>query len=198
MMAQHPDHQASNQPLQDSAHAASTRGDHPSASTQQHRDAARKCARVFVLTVSDTRNAHTDSGGALARQLLQDAGHEIVGSRIVPDVEIEVARAVSAVRDGVDAADTIVITGGSGIGPRDVTPEALRPMLTKELPGFGELFRVLSWNEIGAAAMMSRAFAGVIGRTLVFAIPGSPDAVRLAVEKLIAPELSHLVWQVRG
>lgn len=196
-MAQHPDHQAANQPLQDSAGEASTRGENPSPSAQRHRDEAPQKVRVFVLTVSDTRDAATNYGGDLAQQLLEDAGCEIVGSRIVRDLESEIARAIGFERNGVDEPDAILVTGSSGIAPRDVAPEAIRPLLTKEIPGFGELFRVLSWNEIGGAAMLSRAFAGVIGRTIIFAIPGSPDAIKLAIEKLIAPEIAHLVSQTR-
>ena len=99
--------------------------------------------------------------------------------------------------EGIDDPEAIIVTGGTGIGGRDVTPEAIEPLLTKHLPGFGEVFRVLSYEEIGAATMLSRAFAGVIGRTLIFALPGSPNAVRLAMEKLVAPELGHLVRELR-
>ena len=196
-MAQYPEHQAANSPLQDSASEASTRGDNPSPSVQEHRAQSPKKVRVFVLTVSDTRDAATDYGGALAQQLLENAGCEIVGARIVRDMESEIARAIGFEMDGVDEPDAILVTGSSGLAPRDVAPEAIRPLLSKEIPGFGELFRVLSWNEIGAAAMLSRAFAGVIGRTIIFVIPGSPAAVKLAIEKLIAPEIAHLVSHAR-
>ncbi len=197
-MAQHPKHQAANQPLQDFVSEASTRGEHPSPSAQQHRDEAPKRVRVFILTVSDTRDAATNYGGDLAQQLLENVGCEIVGSRIVRDLESEIVRAIGFEQNGVSQPDAILVTGSSGIAPRDVAPEAIRPLLSKELPGFGELFRTLSWNEIGGAAMLSRAFAGIIGRTIIFAIPGSPDAIKLAIEKLIAPEIAHLVSQARG
>jgi molybdenum cofactor biosynthesis protein B len=108
-----------------------------------------------------------------------------------------IAAAANDAMGGIGNAEVLIVTGGSGIGPRDVTPEALRPLLTKELPGFGEVFRVLSWDQVGAASMLSRAFAGVAGRTLLFVLPGSTNAVRFAMEKLIVPELGHLVREVR-
>ena len=168
-----------------------------SETTEQHRAEAPSRVRCFVITVSDTRTLETDKGGALIEELLNAGGHECVERRVVPDVESDIATAVRDAESGIVNPQTIILTGGSGIGPRDVTPEAVRPLLTKELPGFGEVFRVLSWNEIGAATMLSRAFAGVRGRTLIFVLPGSPNAVRLAMEKLICPELGHLVREVR-
>lgn len=170
---------------------------HKSASTQTHREQAPAQVRCFVLVVSDTRTLETDSGGALVEELLEAGGHEVVSRQIVRD-EIESIRgAVEQAMAGQNAPEAIIVTGGSGIGPRDVTPEALRPLLTKELPGFGEVFRVLSFEEVGAATMLSRAFSGVMGRTLLFVLPGSTNAVRLAMEKLIAPEIGHLVREVR-
>ncbi|HEX8237481.1 MAG TPA: molybdenum cofactor biosynthesis protein B [Abditibacteriaceae bacterium] len=209
-MAQHPDHQAANQPLENvlpkldakaagagASTDASTQEASGSSSTAEHRAQAPQKVCCFVLTVSDTRTAENDSGGQTIKELLQGAGHQLVGSRIVVDEAIAIAEAVIQTVDGVDDPEVIIVTGGSGIGARDVTPEALRPLLTKEMPGFGEVFRVLSWDEVGAASMLSRAFAGVIGRTLLFALPGSPNAVRLAMEKIIVPELGHLVREVR-
>jgi molybdenum cofactor biosynthesis protein B len=205
-MAQHPDHQAANQPLENelpkldpNAPGAdtSTQNAQGSSSTAEHRAQAPDKVCCFVLTVSDTRTYENDGGGALIKELLHGAGHQLVGYRIVKDEAQAIAEAVTHTIDGVDDPETIIVTGGSGIGARDVTPEALRPLLTKELPGFGEVFRVLSWDEVGAASMLSRAFAGVIGRTLVFVLPGSTNAVRLAMEKLILPELGHLVREVR-
>ena len=197
-MAQHPDHQAANQPLENVLPkrdaAASTQG---SSSTAEHRAQAPGSVRCFVLTVSDTRTEQNDGGGQLIQELLRGAGHEIIGTRIVVDEAEAIAAAANDAMGGIDTAEVLIVTGGSGIGPRDVTPEALRPLLTKELPGFGEVFRVLSWDEVGAASMLSRAFAGVIGRTLLFVLPGSTNAVRLAMEKLIVPELGHLVREVR-
>ena len=192
-MAQHPDHQAANQtepnPPQNEGRQSAT--------TEEHRAQAPASVRCFVLTVSDTRSEADDSGGALIRELLEAAGHQLVGSRIVRDDKIAIGEALSQAMDGLGDPDVIIATGGSGIGPRDVTPESVCPRVVKEMPGFGEEFRRLSWAEIGAAAMLSRAFAGVIGRTLVFVLPGSVNAVRLAMEKIIVPELGHLVREVR-
>lgn len=168
-----------------------------SPSTQEHRAQAPASVRCFVVTVSDTRTPETDQGGALIGELLQNAGHIVVAREIVPDVENQIAGIVRAAIYHISEPEAIILTGGSGIGPRDVTPEALRPLLSKELPGFGEIFRALSFAEIGSASMLSRAFAGVLGRTLIFALPGSKSAVRLAMEKLIIPELGHLVRETR-
>lgn len=195
-MAQHPTQQASPTALQSSAIGAS-RDASDSQSTKQHRAEAPASVRCFVLTVSDTRTLEDDRGGALIKELLRDAGHDITGSLIVRDDAGAIAQAVQDALKGMSDPETIIVTGGSGIGTRDVTPEALMPLLTKHLPGFGEVFRVLSFAEVGAATMLSRAFAGVIGRTLLFALPGSTNAVRLAMEKLIVPELGHLVREVR-
>ena len=193
-MAQHPEHQAANQKL------GNVLPEHPgtlSASTQQHRSEAPGTVRCFVLTVSDTRTEADDRGGALIKELLQAAGHELVAYRVVRDEVDAIRDAVVAAREGIGDPEVVIVTGGSGIGTRDVSPEALMPLLTKELPGFGEVFRMLSWHEVGAATILSRAFAGVIGRTLLFVLPGSTNAVRLAMEKLIVPELGHLVREVR-
>ena len=200
-MAQHPDNQASNQNEPSNAREAQIESnrvlDAQGDSTQQHRAQAPRNVRVFIVTVSDTRTAQNDEGGALIRQMLENEGHEIVGLQIVKDEMAAISDAVRDVTDGINDPEAIIVTGGSGIGARDVTPEALRPMLTKELPGFGEVFRVLSYEQVGAATILSRAFAGVMGRTLLFVLPGSPKAVQLAMEKLIVPELGHLVREVR-
>ncbi|RYG67911.1 MogA/MoaB family molybdenum cofactor biosynthesis protein [bacterium] len=185
-MSQHPDQQS-----------LPPEPGHKSASTESHREESPDVVRCFVLTVSDTRTLETDRGGALIEELLLANGHQVVGRQVVRD-EIESIRGtVEQEMTGLSEPEIILVTGGSGIGPRDVSPEALRPLLTKELPGFGEVFRVLSFEEVGAATMLSRAFAGVIGRTLLFVLPGSTNAVRLAMEKLILPELGHLVREVR-
>ncbi len=191
-MATLPDDKPFEQPQ---AHATLQSRDDASQSTNQHRAQAPDSVRVAVLVVSDTRTLDTDRGGLLIEELLEAAGHEIASRQVVRD-EIEAIK--GAANDAIQSdADVVILTGGSGIGPRDVTPEAIRPMLTRELPGFGEVFRVLSFQEIGAATMLSRAFAGVAGRTLVFVLPGSTNAVRLAMEKLITPEIGHLVREVR-
>jgi molybdenum cofactor biosynthesis protein B len=201
-MAQHPDNQAANQNEPSNARAAQmldAQSDENRVldSSEEHRAEAPRDVRVFVLTVSDTRNEINDASGNLIQELLAQAGHQLVGSLIVSDEAPAISEAVQRATDGISDPEAIIVTGGSGIGVRDVSPEALRPMLTKELPGFGEVFRVLSFEEIGAAAMLSRAFAGVMGRTLLFVLPGSPNAVRLAMKKLIVPELGHLVRELR-
>ncbi|MGH9348768.1 MAG: MogA/MoaB family molybdenum cofactor biosynthesis protein [Vicinamibacterales bacterium] len=164
-------------------------------SADQHRAAAPAVARCFVLTVSDTRTASTDTSGRAIRELLAAAGHEVAGHRIVRDEPAEVAAAVreQAADPGVQA---MITTGGTGITSRDGTFEAIDTLLDKRLDGFGELFRMLSYGEIGAAAMLSRATAGTIGRTAVFVLPGSEHAVRLAMTKLILPELGHVLQQL--
>jgi molybdenum cofactor biosynthesis protein B len=150
--------------------------------------------RCFVLTVSDTRTVETDASGAAIAQALTDAGHDIVGRRIVRD---EPATVREIVRTESRDAEVILTTGGTGITSRDSTYEAIAAILDKRLDGFGELFRMLSYQQIGAAAMLSRACAGSIGTTAVFALPGSENAVRLAMEKLILPELGHVVRELR-
>ncbi|MCC6627678.1 MAG: MogA/MoaB family molybdenum cofactor biosynthesis protein [Chloroflexi bacterium] len=166
-------------------------------SHEQHRElAGAAAAGIAVITVSDTRTAETDGGGRLIRELAIGAGHTPLFYRIVPDEPDAIQAAVreAAATDGCQA---ILLTGGTGISPRDRTPEALADLLEQRLDGYGELFRSLSYAEIGAAALMSRALGGVYQRRLVFAMPGSTAAVRLAMEKLILPELAHLVWEVQ-
>jgi len=198
-MSQHPDHQAANQKHDNvlPVNPALVRPSSESRSTQEHRDESPDAVRCFVITVSDTRSEADDKGGALIRESLRAAGHEISGYRLVRDEAPAIADAVRSAIDGISDPEVVIVTGGSGIGARDVSPEALRPLITKEMPGFGEVFRVLSWHEVGAATMLSRAFAGVAGRTLLFVLPGSTNAVRLAMEKLIVPELGHLVREIR-
>ena len=149
---------------------------------------------VVVITVSDTRTLADDTGGALLVELLEKAGHRVVGRSIVRDDVAAIRRAVDAALDRDDAR-AVLLTGGTGIAPRDVTPEALAPLLEREIPGFGELFRALSYTEIGAAAMLSRALAGTARGRLVVGLPGSRAAIQLAVEKLLLPELPHLAGE---
>ncbi|HVF85514.1 MAG TPA: molybdenum cofactor biosynthesis protein B [Abditibacteriaceae bacterium] len=196
-MAQHPDNQAANQNEPSNARSEQMEANPVLDSSAEHRQEAPHDVRFFVLTVSDTRNEINDESGNLIQELLAQAGHQLVGSLIVSDDAPAISDAVQRATDGVSDPEAIIVTGGSGIGVRDVTPEALRPLLTKELPGFGEVFHVLSFQEIGSATMLSRAFAGVMGRTLLFVLPGSPNAVRLAMEKLIVPELGHMVRELR-
>jgi len=156
-----------------------------------HRKTSVNSVKCAVITVGDSRTEENDVSGKLMVEMLQGAGHSIVMRRIVRD---EAKQIFNAFLEGVgEGAQVILFTGGTGITSRDVTYETLHPRLSKEITGFGELFRYLSYQEVKGAAMMSRAFAGVIGRSLVFCLPGSPEGVRLAMEKLIVPELGHLV-----
>ena len=149
--------------------------------------------RCFVLTISDTRTADTDTSGDAIAQALKGAGHEVVGRRIVRDDPAAVREIVRAESANVPV---IVTTGGTGITARDSTYEAIATLLDKRLDGFGELFRMLSYEEIGSAAMLSRACAGSIGTTAIFSLPGSEAAVRLAMDKLILPEIGHVVREL--
>ena len=162
---------------------------------EQHRASAHGAVRAAVVTASDTRMRATDASGDELEQGLVAAGIDVVDRRIAHD---DVSALVHAIRAGIKAgADAVLVTGGTGVAPRDVTPEALDALGAKALPGFGELFRALSFVDIGPAAMLSRATAGIVDRTVVFALPGSPGACRLALSRLIVPELPHLVAQLR-
>jgi molybdopterin adenylyltransferase len=167
-----------------------------SESAAQHRAQSPTSVRCAVITVSDTRTRENDTGGQLVRDRLTAAGHVITASEIIPDDPPRMTALVRelAERDDVEA---ILLTGGTGISQRDQTFETISALLSRPLPGYGELFRMLSYQEIGAAAMLSRAVGGLIGRTIVLTMPGSPAAVRLAMEKLIVPELGHLVREAR-
>lgn len=165
------------------------------ATPREHKAHAPKSVSCFVLTVSDSKTAETDTSGALIRRLLESSGHAVRGSAIVRDEPGEVRRVVEeAVADPLVQA--VILTGGTGITSRDSTFEAVEALLEKRLPGFGELFRMLSYQEIGAAAMLSRAQMGIVRRTIVVSLPGSPNACRLALERLLIPELPHLVREV--
>jgi molybdenum cofactor biosynthesis protein B len=162
----------------------------------EHKTAAPKSVRCFILTVSDTRTDATDKSGHAIAALLTGAGHTVVGREIVQDEASQVRSAIYRVL-GAGDADVIITTGGTGITSRDTTFEAVDALLDKRLDGFGELFRMLSFKEIGAAAIMSRATAGLARGRIVVALPGSENAVRLAMEQLLLPELGHLVQQAR-
>jgi len=165
-------------------------------STAEHRRQAPASVTVHVITVSDTRTPGTDTSGNAIAELLTSAGHVVAGRTVLKDEPVQVRETVA--RLVADASvDAVITTGGTGITARDGTYEALDGLLEKRLDGFGELFRMLSYQEIGAAAMLSRATAGLAGRTIVLALPGSEHAVRLAMEKLILPELGHLVREAR-
>lgn len=167
----------------------------PRSSVAEHKAHAPRGVRCFVLTVSDSKTPETDASGRLIQELLRAGGHEVAGYRIVRDEPSEVQAVIHACCQdpGVQA---LIMTGGTGITARDSTFEAVGALLEKPLPGFGELFRFLSYQEVGSAAMLSRAQAGVRARRLLFSLPGSPAACRLALEKLIVPELGHLVREV--
>ena len=151
---------------------------------------------LAILTISDTRTIDEDRSGGLIVELLEAAGHRIANRRIVPDDPTLIRSTVEAWRDS-GAIDGAILSGGTGVSPRDRTPEAIAPLLDPVLPGFGELFRSLSLQEIGPAAYLSRSLAGLAGRMPVFALPGSTSAVRLAVESLILPTIGHLLQQIR-
>lgn len=149
--------------------------------------------RCAVVTVSDTRTEANDRSGAYLRERLAESGHEVVAYRIVPDEPAEIARALDEL---AARCEVILMSGGTGVSRRDTTIEVVTGRLDKVLPGFGELFRMLSYEEIGAGAMLSRAVGGLAGDAFIFAMPGSTNAVRLATERLILPEIRHLVWEV--
>lgn len=164
-------------------------------STEQHRHEAPKSVRCAVLTISDTRTPEDDRSGEIIKQQLVWRGHELAAYTIVKDDPDAIAGTIRdwAARDDIRA---IISNGGTGIARRDTTYDVVSRLLDKELTGFGELFRMLSYPEIGAAAMLSRAIAGVIDRTAIFCLPGSSNAVKLGMEKLVAPELSHVVYEM--
>lgn len=167
-----------------------------SESVQEHRASAPGRIRCAILTVSDTRTAETDASGAAIREALLGAGHEIVDYRIVRDEPDQIRQCLEDWAND-PRVDAIVSNGGTGIAARDTTYDVVSRILDKRLDGFGELFRMLSYQEIGPAAMLSRATAGVYRGTVVFILPGSTHAVRLALEKLIVPELAHVVYELR-
>jgi len=159
-----------------------------------HRKAAVAFVRCFVLTISDTRTTDTDTGGRAIVELLEAAGHVVAGRAIVRDEPSEVRAQVNAQLGKVDA---VITTGGTGITSRDSTYEALAGLIEKRLDGFGELFRALSYQEVGSAAMLTRATAGAGRGTAIFLLPGSENAVRLGMTKLIIPEIGHVVRELR-
>jgi molybdenum cofactor biosynthesis protein B len=167
-----------------------------SESAAQHRALSPRSVRCAVITLSDTRTRDNDTGGQLVVDKLAEAGHDVVAREIIPD---DPARMTALLRElcSRDDVEAILLTGGTGISRRDQTFETISALLTRPLPGYGELFRQLSYQEIGAAAMLSRAVGGVVGSTIVLTMPGSPAGVRLAMEKLIVPELAHLVREAR-
>ncbi len=160
--------------------------------SQQHHASAPRSITCAVITVSDTRTLETDRGGAEICERLAAAGHRVVAREIISDEPATMRPLVLALAERSDV-EAILLTGGTGISSRDQTFETVSTLLDKPLPGYGELFRMLSYADIGPAAMLSRALGGVLRKKIVLTMPGSPAAVRLAMEKLILPELGHLV-----
>lgn len=158
----------------------------------EHRTKAVKSVGFQVVTVSDTRSAHTDAGGDLIAKLLEESGHRIVDRTLVRDNHLDIE---SAIIRGMQSPEvqTLLFTGGTGVAGRDITPEVVEEHFDKVLDGFGELFRWLSFQEIGPAAILTRAIAGISEQKVLISIPGSPKAIQLAMERLILPEIGHLV-----
>ena len=165
-------------------------------SVHEHKDRAKALdpLRCAVVTVSDSRTTDTDRSGQMIRTLLHEAGYSVSAYHIVPD-EPQAIR--NRIEQAADHADAILLSGGTGISRRDMTVDTLAGLLERKLVGFGELFRMLSYEEVGSAAMLSRAIAGTYRDTLIFAMPGAPGAATLALKKLILPELPHLVAELR-
>lgn len=166
---------------------------HPSPAGE-HRARGPRSVRCFALTISDTKTEADDTSGDVIRKLLGEAGHEVVGSLIVKDEPAQIRQGVlEAIGRGAQA---VISTGGTGLTSRDSTFEVVSALIERPIPGFGELFRWLSFQEVGSAAMLSRATAGVVKGAVVFALPGSPNGVQLALERLIVPELRHVFEQL--
>ena len=161
----------------------------------EHKQHAQKQASCLIITISDTRTEATDASGKLMAELLEQNGHRVARKAIVPD-EPEMIAAL--LREGIasDNVQAILCNGGTGISARDRSYEAVEAVLDKRLDGFGELFRLLSYQEIGSATMMSRAVGGIAGNTAIFSVPGSKAAVELAMTRLILPELGHILWEL--
>lgn len=165
-------------------------------SASEHKQSAPSNVNCMVITVSDTRTKDTDTGGQLMQELLRENGYAVVDYIIIPDETATIQSVIhqAVVRDDIEA---ILLTGGTGISPRDNTYEAVHSLLDKELPGFGEIFRYISFTEdIGTAAILSRAVAGTIGSKAIFSMPGSKGAVKTAITRIIAPELRHMMREI--
>src|SRR5262245_46935680 len=162
----------------------------------EHRAVAPQRITAYVVTLSDTRDETTDTSGRMLRDALASAGHEVAGGRILREDPATLDRDLRAVlaQPGIDV---VIVNGGTGIAPRDSAYDVLARLYDRPIPGFGELFRALSFDEIGSAALLSRASAGIASGKLVFSVPGSRGAVRLALERLILPEVTHMVGELR-
>lgn len=167
-----------------------------SESVEKHRHAAPEHVRVAVVTISDTRTRENDTGGDTIQELLKGAGHEVTERTIIRDEASRIRTTLVSLLARSDV-DAVITTGGTGISARDTTYEVAERMIDKKLDGFGEIFRVLSYEEVGAAAMLSRAIAGATGAKLIACLPGSRNGVRLAMEKLLIPEIAHVVFELR-
>ena len=172
--------------------------------SEKHKEQAPKSLSFAVVTISTSRHQDceegrpvTDESGDLIVEKLQSHGHIVAERRVIPDDEVYIGNTVRQILK-YPSIDVVITTGGTGITPSDVTIEALRPLIQKEMPGFGELFRVLTYQTIGSAAVMSRAIAGIVGGKAVLCLPGSPNAVELCLEKLILPEIGHIILHARG
>ncbi|MBC8356778.1 MAG: MogA/MoaB family molybdenum cofactor biosynthesis protein [Planctomycetes bacterium] len=167
-----------------------------STTPDEHKADAPDQIRCAIITVSDTRTEETDTGGAEVVRFLEEANHLVVERKIVPDEPDRMRPLLEWLRDA-DQVDAVLMTGGTGVSTRDQTFETVTALITKPVPGYGELFRMLSYQEIGAAAMLSRATGGLMERTVLLTMPGSRAAVRLAMGQVILPELNHLVREAR-
>lgn len=180
-------------------HDGHSHKDHPhshgeSHSAKEHKSQAPAQVATYVVTCSDSRSSAADESGRAIQDALRAAGHPLAGYRVVRDEPEEIRQAV--VEAKAAGARALILNGGTGIGRRDSTVEVLERLFEKTLPGFGELFRSLSFQEIGSAAMMSRAIAGTYQGMMIFALPGSPQAVQLALDRLILPELGHTIREL--
>jgi molybdopterin adenylyltransferase len=166
-------------------------------SVHEHKEKGRKSIRCFVITVSDTRDESTDTSGRSIEKFLIGDGHQTAGYQIVKDEPLQIERILEEALSRADV-DAVIVNGGTGIAPRDGTYEVVDRFLEKKLDGFGEIFRYLSYLDIGSAAIMSRAAAGSARGKILISLPGSSGAVKLAMEKLILPEIRHMVSQLQG
>jgi len=166
-------------------------------SVHEHKEKGKKSVRCFVITVSDTRDEATDTSGQTIKSLLTGEGHQTAGYRIVKDEPAQIEALLNDALAQPDA-DAVIVNGGTGIAPRDGTYEVVSRFLEKKLDGFGEIFRYLSYLDIGSAAIMSRAAAGTARGKVLISLPGSKGAVTLAMAKLILPEIRHMVSQLQG
>lgn len=163
---------------------------------KQHREiAGHQPVTVAIVTVSDSRTPETDTNRHYIEAKMKELGHVVAAYRLIKDEPEQVAAALDELVALPDVR-IILFNGGTGISPRDTTFDVISRMLEKTLPGFGEIFRMLSYQEVGAAAILSRATAGVYKKTMVFSMPGSPNAVQVALEKLILPEINHFAWEI--